>query len=246
MDDFRHRQPQEGALANVGWRTAGVLSALLLLSLLAKPTFMQAFLPAACLYFLWLWVKNPKNSRFIVRMMLTAAPAVLFMGFQYLYYFGIIVPSQGQMVVQVSWEKAGEVALDVLLIRAFPIFVLATCADRETLRKPLYSLTLLMDAVSIVEMLLLTETGRRASDGNFGWAMMGSALMLWAVTLPLFARRAKGWLDRRRALAEGKPYLENRPKAEATVLWIGAGLLLWHLASGVYYLVYLMNTVRPL
>ena len=38
--------------ANIPWREGALLGALLLLSLTAKPTFMQAFLPAACLFFL--------------------------------------------------------------------------------------------------------------------------------------------------------------------------------------------------
>lgn len=246
VETFQHRLPEEGAKANVPWKDASLLSALLLLSLVAKPTFMQAFLPAACLYFLVLWIRKPKNSPFFVRMIIVAAPAVLFMILQYLYYFGIIVPSQGNMAFQVSWSKVGEVGVDVLLTRAFPIFVLLTCMERDTWRKPLYILTLTMDIVSIVEMLLLSETGRRASDGNFGWAMMGSALMLWVIMLPLFVKKVKAWFGRRKAAAEGQPYLEDKPRAEAVKWGAGAVLLLWHVASGVYYIVYLLTTTNPL
>lgn len=246
VETFQLRVPSEGSKANVPPWDAGMLSVLLLLSLFAKPTFMQAFLPAACLYFLVLWIRKPKNSPFFLRMLAVAAPAVLFMVLQYLYYFGIIVPSQGDMALDVSWAKAGDVALSVLLTRAFPLFVLLTCADRETLRKPLYTLTLVMDAVSILEMLLLTETGRRAADGNFGWAMMGSALMLWVLTLPLFVRRLQGFVNRRRAEAQGQPYLESRPRAEAARWAGGFALLAWHLASGIYYIVYLLGTANAL
>ena len=246
VETFRRRLPEQGAKANVEKRDAILLAVLLVVSLIAKPTFMQAFLPAACLYFLVMWLHKPRNSPFFLRMLTAAAPAVFIMVLQYLYYFGIIVPSQGDMVVQVSWAKTGEVAVDVLLTRAFPIFVLITCADRETYRKPLFGLTLAMDAVAIAEMLVLSENGRRAADGNFGWAMMGSALMLWAITLPLFIRRLHGWLDRRKAAAEGQPYLENRPRAEALRWGSGAALLLWHLGSGIYYIVYLLTTTNVL
>ena len=246
VETFQKRVPEEGAKANILWKDAILLSALLLLSLVAKPTFMQAFLPAACLYFLVLWIRKPKNSPFFIRMILVAAPAVLFMILQYLYYFGIIVPSQGNMAFQVSWNKVGEVGVDVLLTRAFPIFVLLTCMERDTWRKPLYTLTLLMDAVSILEMLFLSETGRRASDGNFGWAMMGSALMLWVITLPLFVKKVKAWFSRRKAAAEGQPYLEDKPRAEALKWGAGGVLLLWHVASGIYYIVYLLTTTNPL
>ena len=246
VDTFRRRLPEQGAKANVGARDALTLSLLLLLSLAAKPTFMQAFLPAACLYFLALWIRKPRNSAFIGRMMLVAAPAVLLMVLQYLYYFGILVPSQGNMIWQVSWAKTGEVATDVLLTRLFPIFALFACADRDTFKKPLYSLALVMDALSILEMLLLSESGRRAADGNFGWAMMGSALLLWAITLPLFVKRVAAWFSRRKAAAEGQPYLEDRPRAEAARCIVGGVLLLWHVASGIGYIAYLLTTTNAL
>lgn len=237
---LRERQALQGAKANITWREAAVLAVLLGVSLLAKPTFMQAFLPAACLYFLVLWIRNPKNSPFFLRMILAVLPSALLMGLQYLYYF-TIAPDVGAAVT-LNWQKVGDVTVQVVLTRAFPIFVLATCMTREAWKKPLYQLTLLMDVVSILEMLLLSETGRRAADGNFGWAMMGSSLMLWAVTLPVFMKKLALWCRRRKAAAAGQPYLEDKPRAEVLKLSAGSALLLWHLASGVYYIVYLLTT----
>lgn len=242
VDAFRERLPLDGPKANAPVRDAVLLGALLFISLAAKPTFMQAFLPAACLYFLVLWLRMPRNSAFFLRMLAAAAPAVVLMVLQYLFYFGVLVPSQGNMVLDTSPAKWGEVALSVLLTRAFPILVLAACTDRETWRSPLVWLTLATDAVAILEMLLLSEDGRRAADGNFGWAMMGSALMLWAITLPLYVRFARRWARRRRAAAVGQPTLASHPRLEAGALGAGALLLVWHLASGIYYAVYLLTT----
>ncbi|MDD3213431.1 MAG: hypothetical protein PHY64_07145 [Eubacteriales bacterium] len=246
VEDFHRRLPTEGEKAVIPWKNAVMLSALLAVSLLAKPTFMQAFLPAACLYFLVMWLRRPKNSRYIFQMMLVALPSLLVMALQYLYYFVVSSELQEGMTLLISWQKAGDTAVRVLLTRAFPLFVLFAFANRETLRKPLYQLTLVMDIVSIAEYLLLSETGYRASDGNFGWAMMGSALMLWAVTMPLFIHRVETWFERRRASRSGKPYLEDHPRAEAARIGIGAGLLLWHLAAGIYYIIYLLTTTNNL
>ncbi len=246
VDSFRQRLPLDGPKANAPARDAALLGALLLLSLTAKPTFMQAFLPAASLYCLLMWLRKPRNSPFFLRMMAAAAPAVVLMVLQYLFYFGVIVPSQGNMILDVSLAKAGSVALAVLLTQAFPILVLAACSDRETWRSPLVWLTLATDIVAILEMLLLGEDGRRAADGNFGWAMMGAALMLWAIALPLYARFARRWARRRRAAAEGQPTLASHPRLEAGALGAGALLLAWHLASGIYYVVYLLTTGNAL
>lgn len=209
-------------------RKVAALGAMLFVSLLAKPTLMQAFLPAAGLYFLYQWIRHPGSSRFFLQVLLGVSPAIVFMILQYLFYFGIIVPSQGNMVLELSWEKAGRVFLGALLMRAFPLFALLACARPRDFKNPLLPLTLLLDAVSILEFLLLGEDGRRAADGNFGWATMGAALMLWAVTLPLFLR---AYFQAKKA-GEGL-----NPK-----YLLGFGLLVWHLASGLYYVIYLLTT----
>ncbi len=242
MEGYQRRLPSEGEAATLPWRKVILLGGLLATSLLAKPTFMQAFFPAACLYCLILWIRKPKNTPFFLRMLVAAAPAILMMGLQYLFYFGQIIPTQGGMAIALSWEKTGDVALSVLLTRLFPLFVLLTMLDREALQKPLYQLALLMDIVSILEMLIFSETGHRAADGNLGWAMMGSALMLWALTLPVFLNKLVRWLQRRRAAAEGQPYLTSHPKLEPVKWAVGTLLLLWHVATGVYYVIYLLTT----
>ncbi len=247
VETFRRRLPAEGPKANITPRYALLLSALLALSLLAKPTFMQAFLPACCLYFLVYWIRWPQNSSFFWRMVAVAAPSVVMMVLQYLYYFFIYTAQQGGgMTLLITWDKTASVATQVLLTRAFPLFTLAAWIRRDTLKKPLYQLALMMDAVSIAELLLLSETGRRAADGNFGWAMMGSALMLWALTLPVFAQRMRAWFTRRADVARGQLVLRGSVRAEGFRLAAGSALLLWHLASGVYYIIYLLTTTNAL
>ena len=84
-------------------------------------------------------------------------------------------------------------------------------------------LTVLFNVVAIVEFLILGENGRRASDGNFGWGMMGASLMLWVVCLGRFLREAK----------------LRKPEKRHIPGWI---LLGWHLLSGIYYIGYLLVT----
>jgi hypothetical protein len=70
--------------------------------------------------------------------------------------------------------------------------------------------------------------------------------MLWAVTLPVFVRGLIRWLMRRRAAAEGRPTLASHPRLEPYKWAAGALLLLWHLASGIAYIAYLLNSTARL
>ncbi|MCI6378136.1 MAG: hypothetical protein MR842_10320 [Clostridiales bacterium] len=230
-DAFTRLLPTQKERALLPWRKPVALGVLLLLSLLAKPTFMQAFLPAACLFFLYQWIRHPKNSRFFGQIILCVLPAVVFMLVQYMYYFGIIVPSQGDMVLELSIGKLCRVALSTLLIQAFPLYVLwayRKAGERDTF----FWLTLVFDAVGVIEFLILGENGRRAADGNFGWGMMGAALMMWVVAIIRFFRAQSG----------GKS-AHARPDARRAA---GFALLGWHLLSGAYYVVYLFTTQNVL
>ena len=204
--------------APLAWRQPVMLGVLLFLSLLAKPTFMQAFLPAASLFFLYQWIRRPQCSRCFVQVLVCVLPAVALMIFQYLYYFGIIVPWQSSVVLEYDWGKALHL-LRVVLIMAFPLYTLVLCRAQKA--DTTFVLTLLLNLTAIVEMLLLGEDGRRASDGNFGWGMMGASLMLWVVCLIRFLRQQDVW---------------NWRRPRNLVGWL---LLAWHLASGVYYIGYL-------
>jgi hypothetical protein len=230
----------------VPWRDAAILSVLLLLTALIKPTFLQAFLPAAGVYFLTRWMWSPKGNRHFLRLLLAAAPAVLLIALQFLFYFGGIVETQGGIILLFNGRKTLGVLRLVLLTQLFPLFALAAFADKAAFKKPLFALALLLDAVAVLQMLILSETGYRAQDGNFGWAVMGAALMLWAVALPLYGYQALQWFRRVRKAANGAPHVVNRPRAEAAKLIIGGVLLLWHLGSGIGYYIYLLATQNVL
>ena len=178
------------------------------------------------MFFLVKWIQHPKNSRYFLQVLGWVTPAILLMIFQYMYYFGIIVPVQSEMILEVSWSKVKLTAIMVLLMQAFPMYAL--WLTRKQPKNTLYWLTLLMDVVGIVEFLILGENGARAADGNFGWGLMSAALWLWMVTLPRFVKARR----EETAITGGQRALYG----------IGWALLGWHLASGVYYILYLLST----
>lgn len=217
-DHFTELEPQLGPHTILPWREPVTLGVMLLMSLLAKPTFMQAFLPAACLFFLWQWIRHPRSSRYFLQVLVCVLPSIAFMIVQYMYYFGIIVPWQASMVLEVSAEKFAVAILRVLLIQLFPLYTLWTF--RKQKKDTCFWLTLVFNIAGIVEFIILGEDGRRTSDGNFGWGMMGASLMMWVVCLMTFLREKKTRLQ----------------------LYTGSALLGWHLVSGVYYIGYLFFT----
>ena len=238
--EFERLLPLKGKQAALPLRKEITLGLLLLLSLAAKPTFMQAFLPAAGIYFGVQWLRHPQNSRFFWRVLLAVMPAILLMVLQYLYYFGIIVPSQGNMILELSTEKLGRGVLVIALIEAFPLYVLATCGGKKLWKDPLMALTVLLNGMGVLEYLLLGEDGRRASDGNFGWGMMGSALMLWIMMMIHFGCT---WAKEKKKA----PPAEGKHSGRVTAKYAcGLALLLWHVGSGIYYIVYLLGTGNAL
>lgn len=222
-DTFTRQLPQDGDKTILPWKQILVLGALLFLSLLAKPSFMQAFLPASCLYFLYQWIRHPKNSRYFLQVLLCVMPAILFMIFQYLFYFDdTFFHQESGMVLEISRLKTQTTLIRVVLMMAFPLYTLIICRKQKADTN--FVLTLVFNAVAIAEMLILGEDGIRASDGNFGWGMMGASLMLWIVCMIRFLREEgiqKWWKPK---------YLP------------GWALLAWHLVSGVYYIGYLFVT----
>lgn len=228
-DSFLAEAQTRGERATLKWSMPLLLGFMLVCSLAAKPTFMQAFLPAACLFFLAMWIRHPRNSRFFLQMIVCVLPAVILMILQYMYYFGIIVPSQGDMVLELSLDKLKNALIATLLIQAFPLYALVLC--RRAKKDTMFTLALMTDGVGLVEYIILGENGRRAADGNFGWGMMGAALLLWVTMLPRFLITVK----------------EEREKAGKLrpAHIVGFVLLGWHLVSGLYYMGYLLTTVNP-
>lgn len=223
-DSFETLLPVQGDQTRLPWKQPVTLGILLFVGLLAKPTFLQAFLPAACLYFLVQWIRHPKNSRYFVQILLCVLPAVVLMLLQYLYYFGNILSTSTSMEIQLSWQKVQDIAMQVLLLNAFPMYAIWT--TRKQKWDTCYILTLLLNLIAILEILFLGEGGRRAQDGNFAWGLMGASLMLWIMCLIRFLKQT------------------NLKKLELRQLpgWI---LLAWHQLTGIYYFIYLLFSGTP-
>lgn len=198
-----------------------VLAGLLALNALAKPVFLQAFLPGAALYFLILWIRNPKHTRYFWKLIAAYLPCVGVILLQFVFYFLHPTDRTG-MTVAFNWANIRDTFISLILMQAFPLYVLLT--SREKKRDTFTDLVLWANAAAFFEQMFLCETGRRAADGNFAWAFMATSLLMWALTLPRFLRQTQE---------------EKERKARSAAGW---ALAAYHIGSGIYYIVYLLST----
>ena len=177
-------QSSNGHALSLPWKKLVLLGGIVLFSAVCKPTFLQAFLPASGIFFLALWIKNPKQTRYFLQVIAAFLPAVLYFIMQYLYYTGVVVPFTSGVAVSLSLERFWVAIRNMLMMAAFPLFVLLFTERKNALRDPVLALCLLIAAISVLEAALFYETGVRENHGNFNWASMNAAFLLWVITLP--------------------------------------------------------------
>ena len=247
---FEREAPQQGAQTMLPWRKVVTLSVLLMLNLASKPTFMQALIPAAALFFLVQWIRYPKNSRYFMQIILAFLPAVAYFLLQYLYYTGVVVPFTSGVEFGITWEGVWIALRNMLLMTAFPLVALLVIRRSRPCRDQAVVLSLMMVVFSVLEAMSFHETGVRINHGNFNWASMSSAFMLWVTVLPQFINSIATFRADRALLqasvAEGAMDTATVKRARFGLRLRSAGyfvsilLLVWHAYSSIYYLYFLM------
>lgn len=249
---LRGGQKHNAAPLTLPWKKVALLAAIVLFSAVCKPTFLQAFLPAAGILFLILWIQNKNQTRFFLQILLAFLPAALYFLMQYLYYTGVVVPFTSGVAVELSLERFWLSARNMLMMAAFPLFALLVTAKKEDFRDPALLLCLLVAGISVLEAAVFYETGVRENHGNFNWASMNAAFLLWVVMPPRFIAAVHRYRYERARLAEdaqkGAVHSDALSHAQTCLKMQSLGflatiiLLLWHLYSAMYYLYYLFST----
>lgn len=171
------------------------LSVMLFLSVLAKPTFAEMFIPAVALVMLGEWiariVKKDGSAapyfRQCLSMLLCSLPALAYMVLQFTLYFilGGSYGSEGGLVITKFLEVWGmyseNVGLSVLLGMAFPLFIVLINV-RYFLKDDLGRLALACYGVGFLEAALLGES-TVLSFGDFIWPLMSAMLVMWVVSV---------------------------------------------------------------
>ena len=197
----------------------------LLLSTLFKPSFLGAFAPAVFVMLVWDFVKTRargfKNELLIG---LAFIPALLALVWSSSALFAEDFAGTSSGVALRSWTLAGLLAALVMYLRGLllPIWSWATQGVREKEQRGHLAILAGVLGVSILEALVLTETGFRANDGNFEWGSLSLYPTVFglAVTLLFLLLRGTDW----------------KKQPERLRAAVGIVLLLGHLIVGVYCL----------
>ena len=191
------------------------------LSMLAKPSFLSAFLPAVCLCLLSECVKTKGKSFFSsLQLGISFVPSLFVLWFQSRLLFG---NGQGNAVAFGFHGKAGTMIWGIFASSAFCLFGwLVLWAKKKD--KRILGFVGVWYATGLWVRFFFREIGQRAADGNFVWGYM---LMLFFVFIYL----------------AGELFIspENEKSVKKPIRMLGFALYGLHLGFGVWYFIQILR-----
>lgn len=205
------------------------LGVMLLLSCLAKPSFVQIYYPAIfTLMVIWLIVYHKENFRMALQLVAVCVPSLLLTILQFvLAFYGTNKHAGGVTIAPfvVAKQFSPNIWISMLLAMAFPLFMLVAAAiDKKVGWSEIFAWILL--GWGILWRLLMSEKGDRAAHGNFTWGYILGLYLVWFVGIRSYLKMY--W--------DG----EGAQNSRGPVFWIATVLLALHSLSGVYYLIYMI------
>ncbi len=219
-----------------GWRTKAFESRgevvayafVLMLTVWAKPCFVQAFIPGlAILMIVDLIRSRGKAFLFCFKVACAYIPAALLTLMNLLFNFGSDSGNGIEIAFLDVWShSAKNIPLSFLLLFAFPLFVFIV-DWRRLLPSVEGRLSLSNLAVATLMKLTLAETGSRRYHGNLSWSYGLAAVFVWFLAMRNFLDMM--FSDR----LTGKKY--------TVVAIVGWTLLFLHLLTGILYYIKIVS-----
>lgn len=170
------------------------LAVILLLSVLAKPTFAEMFIPAVAIIMLVEWIgkickKDGSAAPYFkqcLNMLYCAIPALIYILVSFLAYFvfggSYGADAEGGLIItkwMEVWSMFTEnIVLSMGLGLAFPLFVIMI-DTRFFLQDNLGRLAVIGYLIGFLEAALLGEGGGKLGHADFIWPMMSGMLLLF-------------------------------------------------------------------
>lgn len=170
-------------------KTFLILAGELIISALAKPSFLQAFIPGLGLYMVLSFWKSGEKKKLVTlygKIILAHIPAVLVLMGQMLLTFG---NSAGFDITWMEyWSRyTPNLAVSLLAAYAFPIYVLFVYYKNMKQQEPI-RVVLSLQTIALLEAALFVERGARRLHGNFVWANSIIMFVLYLLCLHAFMK----------------------------------------------------------
>lgn len=230
---FLWREYQREARQTMPAAHVAALALVLFLSVLAKPSFMQGFLPAVGIFLLIELIRaKGRNIKFCLQTALAFVPGVAWMLLQMLKYFSesFGVENAVGSGLAIRWVSATNYhphfIQALVLGYAFPLFVLVAVAGREVFKNKTLWLAVLFAAVGYLESYGIQELGNRAGHANFTWARSMGMYCLFTVCGVVLLQVQRRW----QAAGPMK-------RGQSAILSVGWVLFFLHVLFGVVYFI---------
>lgn len=172
------------------------LAIVLLLTVLAKPTFAQIFIPAVAFIMLGrlirlIFQKNSSAKKYFRHCLATlfcAVPSLLYILLQFFAYYiwGRSYGDNSSIIFTKCFEVwhlySDNIILSIALGMAFPLYMIMI-DTRFFLKDRMGLLAIIGYFIGLLEASFLGESGTKMDHGNFLWPMMSGMLLLWTASM---------------------------------------------------------------
>lgn len=203
-----------------------ILSVVLILSVIAKPSFIQGIVPALVIVVI-IDIISMKKIRFNkwIPLAATFVPASAIMLFQlWITFYSNNTVSEGIGIeyMRVLKRYISNEWIALIACIAFPLYILLS--ERKNIKHN-YKLILVMSylVTTWCEMAFLYEKGIREGDANFAWGYILSIFAAWVVCTATYVENIYA-----------QKYTSGKMK-------IGLGLFSMHMLFGIWYFISIFN-----
>ncbi|APD05857.1 hypothetical protein UJ101_00305 [Flavobacteriaceae bacterium UJ101] len=172
-----------------------ILSLLIIISLLIKPSFFLCYLPATGLFILLEFRKNIfKNISYFIPMIIGAMVLLLQTILIYIYQIGSLNNEDSYLKIGLFdfWNlmkySSYYFPVSIFFSLLFP-WILCFFYGGKIKNKKLYLYTILLNVFAFLIFILISEGGPRSTHGNFYWQIVITTYLLFLVSLSESLRR---------------------------------------------------------
>lgn len=223
----------DGEVRHKKWEYV-LLSSLLILSALAKPSFLQAIIPGLGMYFILEMICKGirKSIRSIACIVVAFIPSVLLLGCQFVLNFFAKTSIHDADGIGIGYGMFWSVVSDnffvsFLLTMAFPLFVILIDAKR-LLRDQAVQIAVCYGICAWLEAAFIYEKGERMLHGNWTWGWHLYAFIAWTLSIIKYFDMLR---DR-----------DMTMKKRVVSLCGGMPILFFHVLFGIGYYVSIIGT----